>query len=87
LPSHDLELVIGLALFPLVILSHGGSPLKGIRNPNSIVGREPLLLVLKFQLNAGASSIEMPTVAAFDNLLYGPSGDQGAGTLKVNDFQ
>jgi hypothetical protein len=25
LPSHDLELVIGLALFPLVILSHGGS--------------------------------------------------------------
>jgi hypothetical protein len=25
LPSHDLELVIGLALFPLVILFHGGS--------------------------------------------------------------
>ena len=25
LPSHHLELVIGLALFPLVILFHGGS--------------------------------------------------------------
>jgi hypothetical protein len=25
LPSYHLELVIGLALFPLVILSHGGS--------------------------------------------------------------
>jgi hypothetical protein len=25
LPSRDLELVIGLALFPLVILFHGGS--------------------------------------------------------------
>src|SRR6266567_583783 len=37
LPSHDLELVIGLALFPLVILFHGGSLLdKGILSPNSI---------------------------------------------------
>ena len=25
LPSHHLELVIGLALFPLIFLSHGGS--------------------------------------------------------------
>ena len=25
LPSHDLEVVIGLPVFPLVIVSHGGS--------------------------------------------------------------
>src|SRR5580700_10928878 len=45
----------GLALFPLVFLSHGGSLLsKGFATRTlSEFGREPLLLVLNFQLNVG----------------------------------
>jgi hypothetical protein len=56
LSSHVLELVIGLGLFPLVIVSHGGSLLfkEGFSTRTlSEFGREPRLLVLKSQLNLG----------------------------------
>src|SRR4029077_13203632 len=61
LPTDNLELVIGLALFPLVFVSHGGSLLsKGFATRTlSEFGREPLLLVLNFQLNPG----HLPSVA------------------------
>ena len=54
-PSHHLELVIGLALFPLVIVSHSALSFKKGFSTRTLTefGREPLLLVLKFQLNAG----------------------------------
>jgi hypothetical protein len=53
--TDNLELVIGLVLFPLVFVSHGGSLLsKGFATRTlSEFGREPLLLVLNFQLNVG----------------------------------
>ncbi|HXW56267.1 MAG TPA: acyloxyacyl hydrolase [Candidatus Cybelea sp.] len=55
MPSDDLELLIGLAAFPLILLSHGGSLLsKGFATRTlSEFGREPLLLFLRFQLKAG----------------------------------
>jgi hypothetical protein len=48
--------MIELALFPVVIVSHGGSLLskEGFSTQTlSEFGREPLLLVLKFQLDVG----------------------------------
>jgi hypothetical protein len=58
LPSYDLELVNGLALFALVFLSHGGSLLsKGFATRTlSELGREPLLPFLQVSTKGGASS-------------------------------
>src|SRR5262249_37562237 len=58
LPSHHLELVIGLAVRPLVFVSHGGSLLyKGFATRTlSEFGREPLLLFFQVSTKRGASS-------------------------------
>jgi hypothetical protein len=58
LPSDDLELVIGLALLPLIFVSHGGSLLqKGLATRTlSEFGREPLLPFSQVSTKGGASS-------------------------------
>lgn len=67
LPSDDLELVTGLAVFPLVIVSQGGSLLyKGIRNPNSIrVRARAAASFSQVSTKGGASSPRDPFVDNF----------------------
>jgi hypothetical protein len=69
--------VIGLANFPLIFVSHSGSLLqKGLATRTlSEFGREPLLLVLNFQLNPGhpleVVKIEVPPMKSITSKLCG----------------